>query len=269
MMSKLKDYLVRPGSKVRLKDFPSRDHGRLEEGEGKKEFADLQERMTNLQERLYAEAKQALLVVFQAMDTGGKDSTIRSVLTPLHPTGVRVVSFKAPNETERHHDFLWRVHENTPQLGHIHVFNRSHYEDVLVVRVKRLAPEKRWRSRYEHINQFEELLHDDGTRVVKFFLHISKEYQKERLLKRLKNPAKHWKFNPADLADRKLWDDYQQAYKDALERCSTKHAPWYVIPAETRWYRDLLVARVLVETLESMDPKFPAPTFDPDKIVID
>lgn len=268
-MSDLKDYRVKLDSKVKLKDFPTKDDGGLGEDEGKRQLAVLQERMAELQEKLHAEARQALLVVFQAMDTGGKDSTIRSVLTPLHPMGVRVIEFKVPNETEREHDFLWRVHENTPRLGHIHVFNRSHYEDVLIVRVKNLVPEKRWKSRYEHINHFEELLHDEGTRIVKFFLHISKDYQKERLLRRLSKPDKLWKFNPGDLADRKLWRDYQEAYEDALERCSTKDAPWYVIPAETHWYRNLLVARVLTETLEAMDPKVPKPTFDPKQIEIE
>lgn len=268
MMTKLNEYRINPGSKVNLKDLATQDDGGIDKEEGRRELAKLQERMTELQEKLYAEARQAILVVFQAMDTGGKDSTIRSVMTPLNPFGVRVVAFKAPNDTELHHDFLWRIHENTPRFGHIHVFNRSHYEDVLIVRVKNLVPEKRWKARYEHINHFEKLLHDEGTRIVKFFLHITKEYQKERLLKRLANPAKHWKFNPDDLAERERWGDYQEAYEEALERCSTEHAPWYVIPGETRWYRDLLVARVLVETLESMDLKFPAPQFDPDKIVI-
>lgn len=268
-MSDLKDYRIKPGAKVDLKEFATQDDGGLAEEVGRRELAKLQERMTELQGRLYAEAQQALLIIFQAMDTGGKDSTIRTVLTPLHPFGVRVTAFKAPNDTERRHDFLWRIHENTPRFGHISVFNRSHYEDVLVVRVKGLVPEKRWKPRYDHINRFEEMLHDEGTRIVKFFLHISKDYQKERLQRRLDLPSKQWKFNPGDLEDRKLWKEFQHAYEEVLERCSTKNAPWYVIPAETHWYRNLLVARVLTETLEEMDPRYPKPTFDPKTIVID
>jgi len=268
-MSELRDYRVNPGSKVKLKGVATKDDGGLDEDEGRRQFAKLKVRLPELQRKLYAEGKQALLVVLQAMDTGGKDSTIRSVFTGFNPVGCRIVNYKAPNETELHHDFLWRIHQNTPRQGDVTVFNRSHYEDVLIVRVKGLAPEKLWKKRYEHINNFERLLYDEGTRVVKFFLHISKRYQKERLLKRLKEPAKHWKFNPDDLGERKRWAQYQKAYEEALSRCSTKHAPWYVIPAETRWYRDLVVARVLVETLESMAPKFPAATFDPAKIVIE
>jgi len=268
-MKDMMDYRVKPGSKVNLKEFATKDDGGLQEEKGRRQFVQLKERMEELQKMLYAEGKHALLVVLQAMDTGGKDSTIRSVFTGFNPAGCRVVSFKAPNETEIHHDFLWRIHEKAPRLGHITVFNRSHYEDVLIVRVKGLVSEKRWKARYEHSNNFEKLLRDEGTRVVKLFLHISKDYQKERLKLRLESPAKQWKFNPGDLVERKLWKDYQKAYEEALERCSTEEAPWYVIPGQTHWYRNLLVARVLVETLESMDPKYPKPTFDPKQIVIE
>lgn len=268
-MSEPRVYRVKPGSKVKLRDFATNDDGGLDKDEALRRFAELKERLSELQRKLYAEGTQSLLVVLQAMDTGGKDSTIRSVFTGFNPVGCRVVNYKAPNDTELHHDFLWRIHQNTPRQGDITVFNRSHYEDVLIVRVKGLAPEKLWRKRYEHINNFERLLHDEGTRVVKFFLHISKRFQKERLLKRLKDPAKHWKFNPDDLGERKRWTAYQRAYEEALKRCSTPYAPWYVIPGETRWYRDLLVAQVLVKTLESMNPKFPKPAFDPKSIVIE
>lgn len=268
-MSEPKDYRIKPDSKVNLKDFATKDDGGLNKEEGLRQFEKLKERLPELQRKLYAEGTQALLVVLQAMDTGGKDSTIRSVFTGFNPVGCRVVSFKTPNDTELHHDFLWRVHQNVPRLGDITIFNRSHYEDVLIARVKDLVPKPRWRKRYEHINAFERLLYDEGTRVVKFFLHISKEYQKERLLKRLKDPAKHWKFNPMDLGERERWDDYQTAYEEALERCSTKDAPWYVVPSETRWYRDLVVARVLVDTLEAMNPEYPPPSFDADKIEIE
>jgi PPK2 family polyphosphate:nucleotide phosphotransferase len=268
-MKDFKDYRVEPGSKIKLTDYPTREHGGLDEEEARKRLAELKDQMEKLQEILYAQGQQALLVVLQAMDTAGKDSTIRSVFTGFNPAGCNVVSFKEPNDTERHHDFLWRIHQNTPRLGMITVFNRSHYEDVLVVRVKSLVSDKRWKARYEHINNFESLLRDEGVRVVKFFLHISKEYQKERLQKRLDNPEKTWKFDPHDLVERKRWDDYMKAYDDVLEKCSTEDAPWYIIPGETRWYRDLLIARVLVHTLESMDLEYPKPTFDPKSIVIE
>ncbi len=267
-MSRIDRYRVEPGSRVRLKSFPTDDRGHLDKPEGVAGLQKVRERLVALQELLYAEGHHAVLVVLQAMDAGGKDSTIRSVFSALNPQGCKVVSFKAPNDVERRHDFLWRIHENTPRLGYIGVFNRSHYEDVLIARVKNLVPEKRWRARYDHINAFEEMLHDEGTTVIKFFLHISKDYQKRRLERRLADPAKHWKFDPSDLAERERWDEYQAAYEEALERCSTKHAPWYVIPAERHWYRNLLVATALAETLESLDMHYPKPTFDPKQIVI-
>ncbi len=267
-MSKIDRYRIAPGSKVDLNDIPTDDDGKMAKEEALAEFEALRERLIKLQELLYAESKHALLVVLQAMDSGGKDSTIRNVFSALNPQGCKVVSFKAPNDVELRHDFLWRIHENTPRLGYIGIFNRSHYEDVLVVRVKNLLPEKRWRARYEHIKTFEEMLHDEGTTIVKFYLHISKDYQRQRLERRLAKPDKHWKFDPADLTERTRWKDYQAAYEEALSRCSTRHAPWYVIPAEHRWYRNLLVARVLVDTLESLDMHFPKPTFNPGEIVI-
>jgi PPK2 family polyphosphate:nucleotide phosphotransferase len=264
----IKHYRVKPGSDVDLKAVPTDDHGDLTKPKGIAEFLKLRKRLTGLQELLYAEGKHALLVVLQAMDAGGKDGTIRSVFSSLNPQGCKVVSFKAPNDVERRHDFLWRIHENTPRLGFIGIFNRSHYEDVLIARVKNLVPERRWRARYDHINAFEEMLRDEGTTTVKFFLHISKEYQKRRLERRLAKPSKHWKFDPSDLAERERWDEYQAAYRDALRRCSTPHAPWYVIPAEHHWYRNLLIARVLVETLESLEMRYPKARFDPRQIVI-
>jgi PPK2 family polyphosphate:nucleotide phosphotransferase len=267
-MNKIKPYRVKPGSHVDLKEIRSDEDGDVAKADVVAEFQKLRRQLVQLQAMLYAEGKHALLVVLQAMDAGGKDSTIRSVFSAVNPQGCKVVSFKAPNDVELKHDFLWRIHENTPRRGYIGIFNRSHYEDVLIVRVKGLAPEKRWRARYEHINAFEEMLHDEGTTVVKFFLHISNQYQKERLERRLAKPSKRWKFDPADLGERKRWDDYQAAYEDALRLCSTPHAPWYVIPAEHRWYRNLLVATVLVETLESLDMHYPKPSFDPKKIVV-
>ncbi|GMU22581.1 MAG: PPK2 family polyphosphate--nucleotide phosphotransferase [Phycisphaerae bacterium] len=261
-------YRVKAGSQVRLDDLSTDEDGGLSKDEGQGLLSDYLERLVRLQELLYAEGRHALLVVLQAMDGGGKDSTIRAVFGPVNPQGCSVVSFKAPHELERRHDFLWRVHQQTPPLGHITIFNRSHYEDVLIVRVKGLVPEDRWQARYAHINAFEEMLHDEGTVILKFFLHISKDYQKQRMQRRLDNPEKHWKFNPADLTERERWGEYMEAYAEALGRCSTKHAPWYVIPAECRWYRNLLVTRVLVETLESLDMKYPEPTFDASEMVV-
>ncbi len=268
-MKDLKHYRVRPGSKVNLKEFATADDGGMVESDARERFEKLKGRMEDLQEVLYAQCQHALLVVVQAMDTGGKDSTIRSVFTGFNPAGCRVANFKAPNETERLHDFLWRVHQRAPRLGQIVVFNRSHYEDVLIARVRELVPKTRWKKRYQHINDFEAMLSDEGVHIVKFFLHISKGYQKQRLQKRLDNLNKHWKFDPGDLAERARWDDYQAAYEEAMERCSTERAPWYVIPAETRWFRDLLISRVLVETLESMDLRYPPSSIDPTTIVID
>ncbi len=262
------DYFAQPAPDPARFGMPTDDDGGMTKAEGEAEFEKLRTRLDELQELMYAEGRHALLVVLQAMDAGGKDSTIRSVFSSINPQGCKVINFKAPNDVELRHDFLWRVHENTPRLGYIGVFNRSHYEDVLVVRVKKLVPEKRWQARYEHINNFEEMLYDEGTTVVKFFLHISKDYQKKRLERRLSKPSKHWKFDPSDVAERALWDQYQAAYEDVFRRCSTKHAPWYVIPAENRWFRNLLIAGVLVETLEALDMRYPKPRVDVGQIVI-
>src|SRR5262245_50233612 len=216
------DFRVEPGSKVKLSKIKTDEDGGLSKAETDAEFEKLRSRLVDLQERLYAEHKRALLVVLHAMDTAGKDSTIRAIFSGVNPQGCSVTSFKGPSTIERSHDFLWRVHIAVPARGMIGVFNRSHYEDVLIVRVHGLVPEKQWRGRYDHINAFEELLHDEGITVRKFYLHISKEYQKQRLLKRLENPKKLWKFDPNDLKEREFWDDYQEAYEEALSRCSTK-----------------------------------------------
>jgi PPK2 family polyphosphate:nucleotide phosphotransferase len=218
---------------------------------------ELNARLAELQERLYAEAKQSLLVVFQAMDTGGKDGAIKHVFHGVNPVGVHVASFKAPTPIELAHDFLWRVHAKTPAKGDIVIFNRSHYESVLIERVHELVPKKTWKARYKQINAFEEMLAAEGTTIVKFFFHISKDEQRERLLARLDNPDKTWKFNPEDIAERKLWDDYMDAYEDAVNKTSTKHAPWHVVPANHKWYRNYFVSKTLVDTLEQMDPKYP------------
>lgn len=221
------------------------------------------ERLDDLQERLYAEGKQSLLLILQAMDTAGKDSTIRKVVGDVNPQGCRVTSFKAPSAEELAHDFLWRIHDHAPPKGYIGVFNRSHYEDVLIVRVHGWAAPELLEKRYDHINAFEKLLADHGTRIVKVMLYISKDYQLERLRRRLRRPDKHWKFNPDDLKERERWDDYMAAYEIALRRCSTPYAPWYVIPAEERWFRNLVISQLLVDTLDAMDPQFPEPGFDP------
>ena len=237
---------------------------------GKKVLHDLRDRLAELQGRLYADGDQALLVVLQAMDAGGKDGTIKHVFKGVNAQGCRVTSFKAPNETELAHDFLWRIHQNTPRKGMIGIFNRSHYEDVLVVRVHNLVPESVWRPRYEHIRSFEEALATERTRIVKFFLHISKEEQAERFRSRLERPDKRWKFNTGDLDERKRWDDYQAAFEEAISETSTDVAPWYVIPSDRKWFRNVAVVTTLVEVLEDMDPQYPEPEGDlpdPDEVV--
>ncbi len=215
-----------------------------------------------LQERLYAQSSQALLVVLQAMDTGGKDGLIRHVFGPMNPQGVGVTCFKKPTSEELAHDYLWRIHKEVPAKGMIRVFNRSHYEDVLIARVHELASLADINKRYAQINDFERHLTDNGVVIVKLFLHISREEQRERLMARLANPEKHWKFNTADIDERKRWADYEAAYERMLEKCSTPHAPWYVIPANTKWYRNWLVAGILLQTLEKMKPAFPEPQPD-------
>ena len=215
------------------------------------------QRIQDLQARQYAENKQGLLIVLQAMDTGGKDGTIKHVFSGVNPQGCRVSSFKAPNPEEANHDFLWRYHKRVPARGRIGIFNRSHYEDVLVVRVKNLVPEEVWRARYGLINDFEYSLTRGGIAVIKFYLHISKDEQKRRLESRLADPDKRWKFSTNDIKERAFWDDYQVAFEDAINNTSTEYAPWYVVPANKKWYRNLVVARSIANTLEAMAPTFP------------
>ena len=226
------------------------------------------ERLHELQEMLYADGSRALLIVLQAMDTAGKDGTIEHALGAFNPQGVQVTSFKVPTEEELAHDFLWRIHRAVPRRGMVGIFNRSHYEDVLVVRVKKLAPEAVWRRRYDEINDFERLLGENGVTIVKLFLHISPEEQAERLRERQVTSDKQWKFNPGDLEDRKLWPDFMRAYEDALSRCNTEHARWWVVPANHKWYRNLAVTEILVETLESMGLRYPDPIPDIEGYVI-
>jgi PPK2 family polyphosphate:nucleotide phosphotransferase len=249
---------VPPGTPIRLADYDPRHV----EGDWKKKSARGQveensEATANLAYRLYAENKRALLLVLQGMDTAGKDGTIRHVMSAVNPQSCQVVSFKQPSIEELDHDFLWRIHREVPRRGNIGIFNRSQYEDVLVVRVHNLVPELEWRSRYDRINEFEQLLVEGGVTIVKCFLHISKKEQRERLQARLDDPDKRWKFSRGDLDERKLWDRYQQAYEDALTKCNTAHAPWHIVPADRKWYRNLVVSRLMRETLERMNPQFP------------
>ena len=207
--------------------------------------------------RLYAENSRSLLLVLQGMDTAGKDGTIRIATTGINPQSFQITPFKQPSPEELDHDFLWRVHKAVPRRGNIGIFNRSHYEDVLIVRVHNLVSEKQWRTRYEQINDFEKMLTESQTTIVKCFLHISKEEQRERLQSRVDNPDKRWKFSHGDLSERKLWDQYQAAYEDALNQCNTEHAPWHIVPSDRKWYRNLVVSELLRETLTRMDPQFP------------
>ncbi len=258
-----------PGVEVSLKKAPTRAEpfGQQREA-GETEFKRLRKELAKLQNRFYAEGKAKLLVVLQAMDAGGKDGTIRRVFQGVNPQGVRVTSFKAPTAEELAHDYLWRIHQAVPGKGMIGVFNRSHYEDVLVVRVENLVKESVWSRRYEQINQFERLLTDTGTILLKFYLHISKEEQAKRFKERLEDPEKNWKFSLDDLKKREKWEAYMAAYQDALNRCTTAWAPWHVIPADNNWYRNLAVARAIVGAIRQHDPKFPVPKEDFSKVEI-
>jgi PPK2 family polyphosphate:nucleotide phosphotransferase len=262
-------FLVRPGTQVRLANYdPGYSGDYAKKSETKEELERNVERLRELQRVLWAEGKHALLIVLQALDAGGKDGTIRHVFRGVNPQGCQVTGFKVPTEEELDHDFLWRVHKATPRRGYIGIFNRSHYEDVLVVRVRDLAPESVWQQRYEQINQFERLLADTGTTMLKFFLYISKEEQKERFEARLQDPRKNWKFSMGDVENRSYWEDYLRAYEDALSRCSTPWAPWYIIPANRKWYRNLVVSQIIVETLEKLDMRYPPPLSNAGEIVI-
>jgi PPK2 family polyphosphate:nucleotide phosphotransferase len=256
----MKRYLVEPGQKVNLKSW---EPDETKEFDGDKEEAQqviyrLNLELNNLQEMLYAEHKHRLLVILQGMDTSGKDGVIQSVFEGVNPQGVKVAGFKTPTPIELDHDYLWRVHSQVPGKGEIVIFNRSHYEDVLVVRVHNLVPEEVWKRRYDHIKAFEQMMADEGVTILKFFLHISPDEQKERFLDRLAEQSKRWKFNPNDLEERKLWPAYTEAYEDALSRTSEKHAPWYVVPSDKKWYRNLVISSILVNTLKNMNMKYPA-----------
>lgn len=260
---------VPPGRRIDLGRVDPDDTGSLGgKEEARARLAKDLEEMRRLQYLLYADGTRAVLVVLQAMDTGGKDGVIRHVMSGLNPAGCVVTSFKVPSAEELAHDFLWRIHRAVPARGTIGVFNRSHYEDVLVVRVHKLVPEATWRARYRQINDFERTLTESGVSILKIYLHISKEEQAERLRARIEDPAKNWKFSMGDLEERKLWRDYMAAFEDAIHECSTKWAPWHVVPANKKWYRDAAVARLLREHLEALDLKTPKPRADLRKVVI-
>ena len=245
--------------KFRLAEYDPRDTAGIERGSAEAELDRLRLRLDGLQDLLYADRRVALLVVLQGIDTAGKDGTIRSVFREVGPLGTHVVSFGVPTEEEAAHDYLWRYHLRAPRRGQLIIFNRSHYEAVIVERVKELVPVESWKARYAQINAFEEYLASEATVVMKFFLHISREEQRERLQKRIDDPAKRWKFRSGDLEERKSWDRYQDAFEEMVARCNTKHAPWHVVPADHKWYRDLVVARALVAKLESLDLRYPQP----------
>ncbi len=266
----MEKYKVQPGGSVNLSKRDPNDKSmfQISKKQGKKKLLQLNKELEGLQELLYAEGQHKLLIVLQAMDTGGKDGTIRHVFEGVNPQGVKVASFKAPTKEELAHDYLWRIHKHTPGKGEIVIFNRSHYEDVLVVRVHNLVSEEAWSRRYEHIRAFEKTLADEGTTILKFYLHIDKNEQKERLQARLDEPHKNWKFSSADLDERKLWDQYQGAFEAALEKTSTETAPWYVVPANRKWYRNLVISSIIIDTLKSLSMAYPLAEEDLDHIVI-
>ncbi|HYL36570.1 MAG TPA: polyphosphate kinase 2 family protein [Bryobacteraceae bacterium] len=266
-MDLAKHCIVKPGSKLRLKHRDPDDTFGLKRND--KALDKTLNRLRELQHLLYADKRYALLIILQALDAGGKDGTIRHVMSGVNPQGCEVVSFKAPSQEELAHDFLWRIHKAVPHRGNIGIFNRSHYEDVLIVRVHELAPKAVWQHRYRQINDFEQMLTQNGVALLKFFLHISKDEQKKRFEARIQDSSRNWKLSLPDFEERKHWDDYTQAYEDALHRCSTDWAPWYVIPADRKWFRNYLVAELIVAALDRMRLKYPPPAVDVSKIVLE
>jgi PPK2 family polyphosphate:nucleotide phosphotransferase len=260
---------IKPGKKVDLAEFDPAFHNGLEKEQAALDTEKNIAVVDDLCYRLYAEGKRALLIVLQGMDTAGKDGVIRKVLSGVDPVNVRVTPFKRPTSEELAHDFLWRIHKATPPAGDVAIFNRSHYEDLLAPRVHHLVAEDVWKKRYDRINDFERLLVESGTAIVKLFLHISRDEQRRRLQARLQAPKKRWKFKRDDLVERKLWDEYQAAYADLLAKCSTDHAPWHVVPADHKWFRDYLVSGILRAALEKMDPQFPKEEPGLDQVVIE
>lgn len=255
-------FRIEPGSQFWLKDCDTRCSGKLDKKSALKRIVKLQQRMKELQFRLYAEQQRSLLICLQALDTGGKDGVVRHVIGSMNPQGCRVVSFKQPTTEELAHDFLWRIEAAAPKRGEVTIFNRSHYEDVLTARVHELVPKNIWFKRFEHMNEFEQGLNDNGTHILKFFLHISKDEQLARFKKRLDDPTRHWTISEADYLERKNWSEYETAYQDAISLCNTEHAPWFVIPSDHKWYRNLVVSEIIVETMEALDCKLPPTTVD-------
>ena len=266
----MKQLLVKPGTTVNLSEWDPNDTGKFKGGKkaGLAQVEALNNKLETLQELLYAQHKHKVLIILQAMDTGGKDGVIRRVFDGVNPSGVRVASFKAPTPEELAHDFLWRIRKQVPNEGEMVIFNRSQYEDVLVVRVHNLVPPEVWGARFDQINAFERELVENGTTILKFYLHIDIEEQKERLQARLDDPTKRWKFRLGDLEERKRWPEYMQAYEDVLSRTSTEVAPWHIVPANRKWFRDLVISSILVETLESLKMSYPAPEENLDGVVV-
>lgn len=252
---------LNPNEKTLFKGESKDDYG--------PQFQQILEEIQELQKILYAQNKHRILVVIQAMDTGGKDGCIKSVFSGIDPQGIHVQPFKKPSEEELAHDFLWRVHQVVPRNGQLTIFNRSHYEDIIAVRVKKIFPDKVWKQRQRHVLEFERMLAEEGTTIIKIFLHISKEEQKKRLESRLANPEKHWKFHPDDLADRARWDEFMHAYEEVIEKTTTELAPWYVIPADRKWYRNLCVSRIILDHLKQLNMAIPPIDWDPTKVVIE
>ena len=267
----LERYLVKPGKRVDLAVIDSNEKALIEEAskdDHLPHFEVLQTELQQLQKKLYAQDKHRVLIVMQAMDTGGKDGCIKHVFSRIDPQGIHVRSFKKPSEQELARDFLWRIHSRVPRNGEMVIFNRSHYEDVIAVRVKKIFADKVWQRRVRHIIEFERMLAEEGTTIIKIYLHISKDEQKERLQSRLNQPHKHWKFNPDDLKDRARWNDFMNAYEDLLGQTSTEHAPWYVVPANRKWYRNLCVARIVLDTMQRLKLEFPPIDWDPKEMRI-
>jgi len=265
----MQQYKIDPQVPIKLKKLNANAVGDWEgkKKAAKKEFKRLQKELADLQEVLYAEQKHKILIILQAMDGGGKDGTIRALLEKVDPQGVKIANFKVPTPIELAHDYLWRVHAAVPAKGEMVIFNRSHYEDVLVVRVHEMVPKRIWQKRFEQINSFEKMLTEEGVTILKFYLHISKEEQKQRFIERVSDPQKQWKFNPQDIEERKFWEHYQEAYEEMLNKTSTSWAPWYAIPANNNWYRDLCVASIIIDTLQSLQLKYPTPLANPETYI--
>jgi polyphosphate:nucleotide phosphotransferase, PPK2 family len=271
-LSDFNHYLIKPGKQNNaLKNVPSNPWSDMPDSkkDGLKELHDLHLKLADLQQRFFVDRRKKFLLVLQGMDTSGKNGTIKNVFRGVNPQGVHVASFEKPNSRELKHDYLWRVHQRTPANGEIVIFDRSHYEDILAVRVNKLRPEEVWKKRYRHINDFEQLLVDEGTIILKMFLHIDMETQKQRLQERLDTPEKNWKFDSSDLVARSRWDEYVKAHEDVFDKTAKSHAPWYIIPANKKWARNLLVARIVVACLEDLHLSYPKVDYDPSSITID